>query len=225
MNEDGIESHRGVGTQARWSRVAGREARSDCETAMTRGRVLTKTPAASSFHSTHVCLLTARFRFSRTLVLHGLPDLLGNAVAILLALLRQTAATLLALRHRLEHANFLQLLEAATDHTPGGTAEVAGQGAPPLLRAVDLRERAHPGALAHVQPAGERGAADEIPILVVRGELARDRGLHEVHELRERDLALLLEVGGVALHELEADDSSEAADDPRSATLALPRRP
>ena len=56
-------------------------------------------------------------------------------------------------------------------------------------------------------------------------ELARDRGLHEVHELRERDLALLLEVGGVALHELEADDSSEEADDPRSATLALPRRP
>ena len=52
--------------------------------------------------------------------------------------------------------HLLKLLKAAADDTPGGTAEVAGKGTPPLLGAINLRESANPGALANIQPACER---------------------------------------------------------------------
>jgi hypothetical protein len=145
--------------------------------------------------------------------------------------------------------HLLQLLQAVADDTPGRTAEVAGEGTPPLLGAVNLGEGANPGALTHVEPARQRRccpetgaraepvsglpetprhgagarrsgvclctcagfcfaltAADEEPVLVVGGKFPGDRGLHEVHELGERDLALLLEVHGIALHELVSID-------------------
>jgi hypothetical protein len=49
-------------------------------------------------------------------------------------------------------------------------------------------------------------AAHEEPVLVVRGEFPADGGLDEVHELGKRDLALLLEVRGIAPHELMSVD-------------------
>lgn len=136
------------------------------------------------------------------LVLLGLPDLLSDTIAILLSLLGHAAATLLALGHGFENANLLQLLKAVADDTPGRTAEVTGEGTPPLLGAIYLREGANPSALAHVQPAGEGRAADVEPVLIIGGKLPGDRGLHEVHKLGKGDLALLLEVDSIALHKL-----------------------
>ena len=49
-------------------------------------------------------------------------------------------------------------------------------------------------------------AADVEPVLIVRGELPGDGRLHEINKLGKGDLALLLEVDSITLHELVSVD-------------------
>ena len=56
--------------------------------------------------------------------------------------------------------HLLELLQAATEETPGGGLEAARDLPALLLRAVHLREPTNTGALAAVETAGERGCVE-----------------------------------------------------------------
>jgi hypothetical protein len=144
------------------------------------------------------------------LLILSLSNGLCNPVKITLALLGNTAATLLLVL--LENLDLLESLHNLAVYAAAGIDVLGGAGAAVLGAAVDLAETADTDGLSEIDVAGNRSGTDVEPVNVLGRHLLGRAGLDGVDPTGYRELALALQESRVGIDELVSLSPSNKLD-------------